>query len=346
MEKHTHTFHYTKPFELESGEYLPGFQLRYTLFGKLNANRSNVVWVCHALTGNSDFTSWWKELFESGAAFDPQHYLIVCANTLGGCYGSTGPLSVNPETGKPFYHSFPAITNRDIVRAFDLLRQSLEFEKIHTLIGGSLGGQHVLEWAIQQNELFEHIVPIACNAHHSPWGIAFNEAQRLAIQADPTWKESHERAGLAGLKSARAIAMLSYRNYESYGEAQAEKSTEKVDDFRAATYQQYQGEKLALRFNAFTYWILSKAMDSHNVARGRKNVLLALQSIRAKALVVGVDDDVLFPIREQKFLADHILKSSLITLQSKHGHDGFLIEFDQLNTGLKKFLNTKQEVYC
>lgn len=347
MEKHTHTFHYNKPFELESGEFLPGFQLRYTVLGKLNADRSNVVWVCHALTGNADVTAWWGKLFEPGSVFDPQHYLIISANTLGGCYGSTGPLSVNPKTGKPFYHTFPILTNRDIVRAYDLLRQSLGFEKIHTLIGGSLGGQHVLEWAIQQNEVFENIVPIACNAFHSPWGIAFNEAQRMAIAADPTWKESNERAGIEGLKAARAIAMLSYRNYESYNEAQAEKQFETTDNFRAATYQQYQGDKLAQRFNAFTYWILSKAMDSHHVARGRKNLSLALQSICAKTLVVGVEGDVLFPVAEQKFLADNILKSSLLILQSTHGHDGFLIEFEQLNHGLKKFFNQKQQkVYC
>ncbi|MBX2967442.1 MAG: homoserine O-acetyltransferase [Cyclobacteriaceae bacterium] len=346
MEKHNHTFHYNKPFELESGEYLPGFQLRYTVLGNLNADRSNVVWVCHALTGNSDFTSWWGNLFLDGSVFDPKHYLVICANTLGGCYGSTGPLSVNPKTGKPYYHSFPAITNRDIVRAFDLLRQSLGFEKIHTLIGGSLGGQQVLEWAILQNTVFEHIVPVACNAVHSPWSIAFNEAQRMAILADATWKENDERAGTEGLKAARAIAMLSYRNYEGFAVAQSEESVEKVGDFRAAAYQQYQGEKLALRFNAFTYWTLSKVMDSHNVARGRKNLLLALQSIRAKTQVIGVESDLLFPLSEQKFLAEHIIKSSFAALQSTHGHDGFLIEFDQFASILKKFYTTKQEAYC
>ena len=136
MEKHDHTFHYSKPFLLEAGGALPGFQLSYTTLGKLNHDRSNVVWVCHALTGSSDFTDWWGELFREGRAFDPRDYFIICANMLGGCYGSTGPLSANVETGKPFFHSFPDVTNRDVVKAFDLLREELKLHSIHTLIGG------------------------------------------------------------------------------------------------------------------------------------------------------------------------------------------------------------------
>ena len=270
MEKEDSTFHYDQKFELEAGGSLSGIQLRYTTLGKLNRNRDNVIWVFHALTGSSDFTSWWSELFKEGSVYDPRHYFIICANMLGGCYGSTGPLSIDPKTGSPFYHTFPTITNRDVVRAFDLLRVHLGIEKIHTLIGGSLGGQQTLEWAIAQPDVFENIIPIACNAWHSPWGIAFNEAQRLAIEADPTWKESAARAGAEGLKAARAIGMISYRHYDTFSKTQSEKSADKLDDYRAASYQQYQGQKLANRFNAFTYWILTKIMDSHHVGRRNK----------------------------------------------------------------------------
>lgn len=347
MVKTDQLFHYKQPFDLELGGQLPGFQLRYTVLGKLNAERSNVVWVCHALTGNSDFTSWWDDLFKAGSVFDPNNYLIICANVLGGCYGSTGPLSLHPTTGKPFFHSFPTLTNRDVVRAFDLLRESLQLEKIHTLIGGSLGGQHVLEWAIQQPDVFEHIVPLACNAVHSPWGIAFNEAQRLAIEADATWKENDERAGKEGLKAARAIGMISYRTYETFASLQAEKNNETTDLFRAATYQRYQGEKLANRFNAFSYFLLSKMMDSHNVGRSRGSVEEALHLIQAKALVVAIKNDVLFPERELEFLQKHIPHAHLEVLTSLHGHDGFLVEAEQLNAALRKFYKTiKQEVPC
>jgi Homoserine acetyltransferase len=148
MIKNDSIFHYPSEFELESGGKLPGFQLKYTTLGQLNKERNNVVWICHALTGSSDFTDWWKDLFTEGSPFDPQEYFIICANTLGGCYGSTGPLSLNPETGKPYFHAFPLLTNRDIVKSFDLLRQELGIKKVHSLIGGSLGGQQVLEWAI------------------------------------------------------------------------------------------------------------------------------------------------------------------------------------------------------
>lgn len=341
MEKNDHTFHYDQKFELEAGGTLSGIQLRYTTLGKLNANRDNVIWVFHALTGSSDFTSWWGDLFKEGNIYDPRQYFIICANMLGGCYGSTGPLSIDPKTGNPFYHTFPFITNRDVIKAFDLLRMHLGIGKIHTLIGGSLGGQQTLEWAIAQPDVFETIVPIACNAWHSPWGIAFNEAQRLAIEADPTWKESEVRAGAEGLKAARAIGMISYRHYDTFLKTQNEKGTDKLDEYRAASYQQYQGQKLANRFNAFTYWILTKIMDSHHVARDRKSAEDALKKIKARTLVVGIDSDILFPISEQEYLARHIPNARLETISSLYGHDGFLVEFQQLNTILSKFNKEK-----
>jgi homoserine O-acetyltransferase/O-succinyltransferase len=337
MQKTEHIFHYSQNFQLESGGTLPGFQLKYATLGNLNKERSNVIWVCHALTGNADFTDWWAGLFSSDGPFDPTRNFVICANMLGGCYGSTGPLSIDPSTGRPYFHSFPTLTNRDVVRAFDLLRKELNFQKVHTLIGGSLGGQQVLEWAILQPDAFEHIIPIACNAFHSPWGIAFNEAQRLAIEADATWKLSEERAGIEGLKAARAIGMISYRHYDTYGQTQSEKQPDKIDEFRAATYQRYQGEKLARRFNAFTYWHLSKMMDSHHVGRSRESVEAALRSIKAKALVVGIESDILFPLTEQQYLSQQIPKATFEVITSIYGHDGFLVEFDQLNRIIKHY---------
>jgi homoserine O-acetyltransferase/O-succinyltransferase len=330
MLKTDHTFHFNDVFELESGERLSSFQLKFTTVGSLNEERNNAIWVCHALTGSADFTDWWGGLFSADGPFDPAKYFIVCANILGGCYGSTGPLTNLPESSRPYYHDFPVLTNRDVVRAFDLLRLELKIKKIHAIIGGSLGGQQVLEWAIMQPQVFEHIIPIACNALHSPWGIAFNEAQRLAIEADPTWKESDARAGMEGLKAARAIGMISYRHYDTFQETQSEKSPDKIDDFRAATYQRYQGEKLANRFNAFTYWLLSKMMDSHHVGRNRSGVEEALKCIQARTLVIGIQSDILFPLQEQEFLAQHIPNATLEVITSIYGHDGFLVEFDQL----------------
>lgn len=337
MEKHDHIFHYKQKFELEAGESLPGFQLKYTTVGKLNAERSNVIWVCHALTGSADFTDWWGGLFTADGPFDPSRHFIICANILGGCYGSTGPLSLNPLSGKPYYHDFPEITIRDVVNAFDLLRQELKISQVHTALGGSMGGQQVLEWAILRPEVFQHIIPISCNAFHSPWGVAFNEAQRMAIEADPTWKENSPRAGIQGLKAARAVGMLSYRQYDTYLQTQSEKNNETTNDFRASTYQRYQGDKLANRFNTYTYWILSKIMDSHNVGRKKESIESALRSIKAKTLVIGVDSDILFHVNEQKYLASVIPGAHLEIIQSLYGHDGFLVEFEHLKTIIKHY---------
>ena len=337
MAKHENTFHYPHDITLELGGKLKGFQLRYTTLGTLSPERDNVIWVCHALTGSADFTSWWTELFTSGGLYDPQKYFIICANMLGGCYGSTGPVALNPETKKAYYHAFPVLTNRDVVRAFDLLRQELGIRSIHTLLGGSLGGQQVLEWAIQQPEVFKHIIPMACNALHSPWGIAFNEAQRMAIEADPTWKENDMRAGQEGLKAARAIGMISYRAYDTYNKTQGEKDSTVTDNFRAATYQRYQGQKLVNRFNAFTYYLFSKMMDSHHVGRGHESLEAALKKIQAKTLVIGIDSDILFPVSEQAYLAEKIPNASLEVIHSLYGHDGFLVEFEELKRVIRNF---------
>ena len=345
MLKSDSIFHFASEFELESGEILPGFQLKYTTLGQLNKEKNNVVWICHALTGSSDFTDWWKDLFTEGTPFDPRDYFIICANSLGGCYGSTGPLSINPNTGKPYFHSFPAVTNRDVVNAFDLLRQHLGINKVHTLLGGSLGGQQVLEWAIIQPSLFERIIPIATNAFHSPWGIAINEAQRMAIEADQTWKQEDARAGSEGMKAARAMGMISFRTYNTYKQTQSEKSAEITDNYRASSYQRYQGQKLSNRFNAFSYWTLTKMMDSHHVGRGRNSTEAALKEIKANTLIIGIDSDLLFPIQEQQYLAQEIPHAKFATLTSLHGHDGFLVEFDQFKSIVRNFLRIeiKQE---
>ena len=332
-------FDYKYSFPLESGETLPGFRLGYTTRGTLNADGSNVMWVCHALTGGADAGDWWGGLVGTGKYFDPARDFIVCANVLGSCYGSTGPLSLNPTTNQPFYHTFPTVTIRDVVSAFDLLRQELGVQTIDTCIGGSLGGEQALEWAIMQPEVIKKVVAIAASAVASPWCIAFNEAQRMAIEADPSWPEQRDDAGLAGMKAARAIAMISYRNYDTYGFTQALDNNEQLDGFKAAGYQRYQGEKIGERFNAFTYWTLSKMMDSHNVGRNRGSILNALGLIKSRTLVVGIRSDLLFPPSEQQFLARHIPDAAYEEIDSLYGHDGFLIEFRPLTNIIRNWMN-------
>ncbi len=333
-----HLFKSDKKFILESGGSLPGFHLGYTTHGKLNATKDNVVWVFHALTANSDATEWWHGLVGEGKIFDPSNYFIVCVNMPGSCYGSIGPLYLNPETNEPYYHDFPFFTTRDMVRTYQQLRKSLGVNKIHIGIGGSMGGQQLLEWAVGEPDLFEFIFPIATNAVHSAWGIAFNESQRLSIECDASWKEKKDTAGIEGMKVARGIALISYRNYITYNASQSEDANEKIENFKTSSYQRYQGEKLAKRFNAFSYYFLSKGMDSHNLGRGRESIEKSLQQIKAKTLTIGITTDILFPVTEQQFIADNIPGAQIKTIHSNYGHDGFLLEFEQIENIIKHFL--------
>ncbi|MBN8854120.1 MAG: homoserine O-acetyltransferase [Sphingobacteriales bacterium] len=344
-------FTYHQPLRLESGLTVPAYHLEYTTQGRLNEAGDNVVWIFHALTANSDASEWWPGLVGAGRLFDPSVYYIVCVNMPGSCYGSTGPEETDHRSGQPYYHDFPVWTTRDMIRAYQPLRESLGIRKIHVGIGGSMGGQQLLEWAIEEPELFRHIVPIATNGRHSPWGIAFNTSQRMAIEADPTWQERRAGAGAAGMRAARAVALLSYRDYGAYGQLQPrqeDQMAERVGTLYgqgtngsrgASSYQRYQGEKLVRRFSAFSYYALSLSMDAHDVGRGRGGLVPALGRIKAKTLVIGIESDILFPVTEQRTVATLIPGASLRLIQSLYGHDGFLLEFEQIRRLVEGFLD-------
>jgi homoserine O-acetyltransferase len=335
----TDLFQFNKPFTLESGITIPDFHLAYTSFGHFNPQINNVVWIFHALTGNSNPSEWWPGLVGEGKLFNPEKYFIICVNMPGSNYGSIQPLSINPITNQPWYHDFPLMTTRDMIRMYQHLQQSLGIQKIHVGIGGSMGGQQLLEWAIEAPALFEYIIPMATNAVHSAWGRAFNASQRICIEADATWKENNPTAGLEGMKAARAVALISYRHYQTYQTTQLDTNDEQLEGFKSESYQRYQGEKLAVRFNAFSYVALSKSMDAHNVGRGRNGIVAALERIQAKTLVIGIDSDILYPESEQAFLAAHIPQATLAVLHSLYAHDGFLLEIDQLEQLITPFLN-------
>ncbi|AHF15096.1 homoserine O-acetyltransferase family protein [Niabella soli] len=331
-------FTYDQPFALESGAVFHNLRLAYTTYGSMNGDRSNIIWIFHALTANSNPHEWWPEMIGEEKIFDPARHFIICVNMPGSCYGSSSPLDTNPETGVPYYHNFPFFTIRDMAGAYRLLQKELGITKIKIGIGGSTGGQQLLEWAVQDPELFEHIIPLATNAVHSPWGKAFNASQRFAIEADQTWKNKAADAGLKGMEVARGIALLSYRNATAYNKTQSESSEDTLESFRSESYQRYQGTKLAARFNAFSYYVLSKSMDSHNLGRGRGTVIKALEAIRAATLVLALEGDLLFPPEEQDFLAEHIPDAIVRHISTDYGHDGFLLEFEQISEAIKKFI--------
>jgi len=341
----TSVFNYENTFTLESGVTLPGYHLAYTTHGKLNAEKTNVVWIFHALTANSNPLEWWPGLVGDGKFFDPAKYFIICANKPGSPYGSVSPLSINPQKNQLYYHDFPVFTMRDIIRTFQHLKNHLGIRKIFIALGGSTGGMQLLEWAIEEPELFEHIVPIATNAVLSPWAIAFNASQRMAIEADATWLERKPDAGQKGLSAARSIALLSYRYYNGYDITQPrDKSFVALGNevmYAADNYQRYQGLKLVNRFNAICYYRLSQSMDSHDVGKNRGGVEKALRKITAKSLVIGITSDVLYPITEQEYLQKTIRGAELLSISSDFGHDGFLLEYEKIEIALKRFIETK-----
>ena len=333
-------FQFKGPFELESGAILDGLTIAYSTYGLLNADKTNVVWVCHALTANSEVFQWWAGLFGENKCINPKDHYVVCANILGSCYGTTGPLSTNPGTGEPYFSRFPQVTIRDMVHAHILLRKHLEIPHIRLLLGGSMGGYQALEWAVMEKSHIGDIFLIATSATESAWGIGIHAAQRMAIEGDQSWRDNTPNAGHMGLKAARAMGILTYRNYRILAQKQTDSDIEKRDNYRASSYVSYQGEKLAERFNAFSYWLLTKAMDSHHLARGRAGQLIpVLNGIHQRTLVIGITSDILCPLEEQRMINQHLPNAKLIEIDSAYGHDGFMVEVDKISAYLKEWMN-------
>lgn len=331
---------YDRPFALESGETLPSLRIAYDTYGTMNAARDNVVWVCHALTADSDVAGWWPRSVERGRFLDPERYFVVCANILGSHYGTTGPLSPRPADGRAWFGDFPRITVRDMVRCHRLLAAHLGIERAACLVGGSIGGFQALEWCVADPDFARRAVFIATSAQAGAWVAAFDESQRMAIEADPTFGSPCADAGAAGLAAARSIALLSYRNAATYDRTQADagRPASACFDRRASGYQRYQGEKLCRRFDAYSYYRLTQAIDSHDVGRGRGGVAAALRSIRARTLVAAVSTDLLFSVGEHRAMADAIPGAEYRVIDSDYGHDGFLIEYEQVNRMMIDFM--------
>ena len=334
-------YKYDRPYALESGAVLPEIDIAYHTFGRLSAKGDNIIWVCHALTANSDVKDWWQGAVEKGQFLDPDKYFIICANILGSCYGTTGPLSVNPMTKKPYYSAFPRFTVRDVVNVHRLLAAHLQIKSVKMLIGSSIGGFQVSEWLIMDPKFTKKGVIIASATHADAWVIAFNESQRMAIEADSTYGDQDTAAGQKGLATARSIALLSYRGRKAYVKTQSEHESDdyKITDHRAASYQRYQGKKLVDRFNAYSYYRLTELIDSHNIARARVSVEKALSNIKAEVVLVAITSDLIYPITAQMDFHKYIKNSTLNIIESEFGHDGFLIEHEKLNEIVTKFLD-------
>ena len=334
-------FHSTEPLQLESGAVLPGVTIAYDTMGERNADDSNIIWVCHALTASSDVESWWPEMIGEGKLLDASKYFIICANFLGSHYGTTGPLSVNPATGEKWYGDFPLVTVRDMAECHRRLAEHLSIRRVKLLIGSSIGGFQCLEMSLADPDLAENLVLIATGATTTPWISAFNESQRMILENDPTFGERRDEAGEQGMSVARSVALLSYRGGPAYCLTQQDDEALQGDLFRRRvhSYQRYQGEKLRRRFNAYSYYRLSQAVDSHDIGRGRGGVESALQQIKSRTFVVGITSDILFTEVENRYLADNIAGAHYHLIDSSFGHDGFLVEADSLNRLILEFIN-------
>ncbi|MBW7901755.1 MAG: homoserine O-acetyltransferase [Rhodocyclaceae bacterium] len=339
-----------QPFTLESGEVVPHLTVAYRTWGRLSPDGDNAVVVCHALTGSADADAWWAPLFGRGRTLDPEKYFIVCSNVLGGCYGSTGPTALRPD-GSRWAGDFPLVTVRDQVRAQMALADALGILGIRFVIGGSMGGLQALEWALLDPQRTRAVVSIAAAGRHSPWCIAWSEAQRMALAADPKYRGGHyppDDPPAAGLAAARGIAMATYRSPDSLarrfgrasgGEIFGERAQAPVD-YAVKGWLRHHGRALVERFDANSYRTLLDAMDSHDLARGRGVYEEVLQRIRQPALIGSVSSDALYVPADQRSLALLLPNARFFEIDSAHGHDGFLIDAERFEPTVRQFVDT------
>ena len=315
---------------LEAGGVLEN---AHVVFHTSEQRHGRVIWICHALTANSNPQDWWPEMVGPGRTIDTEKDFVVCVNMLGSAYGSESPAQINPATGKPWMLDFPRITIRDSVSAFIAVRKHLGIEQIDLLIGASNGGFNAIEWAVTEPDRIKRALFLCTAPRISPFLGATVEAQRMALEADPTFREAKDLSGgAAGLKCARAQALISYRSFRGYGRTQAEEDPDTLFAGRVASYERYQGEKLVRRgFDAYCYYTQCNALDSHNAGRGRGGVQKALSTIQAPCTVVAVDTDQIFPPEEGKVWSAWIPDAEFIEISSDFGHDGFLLEIPKLS---------------
>ena len=354
---------------LQRGGQFGPITLAYETWGTLNAEGDNAILIAHALTGSSHAhdpehpddpkVAWWNPLVGPGRPFDTSRYFVICSNVLGGCYGSTGPSSIDPHTGKPYGMRFPVITIRDMVRAQRMLIEHLGVRQLAMVAGGSIGGQQALEWVVTYPELVQKALVVAATAALTAQAIAFSEVGRQAILADPHWQSGDYTPGHgpdAGLAIARMLAMITYQSEEAM-ELRFARHPARMDAINRApvpspsgfpdlserfdveNYLYYQGASLVKRFDANSYLYISRAMDLYDVSEGYPSLEDALRRIRSRTLFIGIRSDFLFPAARVRWLAEQVRAvggdATYVELDSPHGHDAFLKEWQQMTEALK-----------
>ena len=337
-----------KPLELEiSGIELP-YQLAYQTWGKLNKAGNNAILVVHALSGSANLESWWPDLLGVNKPLNPERDFVICINLLGSCYGSSGPASIQPNSKELWKQNFPQLSIRDQVRAQAALIKHLGINKLRAIIGPSLGGMIALEWALLEPELVLSLILIATTAQHSAQAIAHSSCQRAAIRLDPNFNSGYyteHQAPENGLALARQMAFITYRSDREFSERfQREPGTQQA--YAIQDYLVHQGQKFTERFDANCYIRLSECMNSHDIGKNRGGVLSALQSIQQPTLIISLEHDQLYTYTEQALLAEHIPNATHQLINTRYGHDGFLIESHAMASILSPFLDKPLRKRC
>ncbi len=355
-----------RPFVLEGGGKLHEIMVAFETWGELDADRSNAILVCHALTGDSHAAGragpghptpgWWDQLIGPGKALDTSRYFVVCSNVLGGCQGTTGPASIRPDRNEPYGSTFPVVTIRDMVRVQARLADVLGIERWHSVIGGSMGGMQALEWGVMWPHRVGSVIAIATCGAATAQQIAWWSCGRRAIAMDPNWRDGNYydappgKGPHAGLSLARMLSQITFRTDDVFTDRFGRDVVEPIDGhfelwqrFQVERYLEHHGHKLVRRFDANSYLVLAKAMDLHDLGRGRGGVAHALERLTAPVLVMGISSDVLYPPYQQRALVDLLrgggTSAGYVELESPHGHDAFLIEHAQVGAAVREFLN-------
>lgn len=345
---------------LEMGGEISPLHVAYEAYGRLNSAGDNAILICHALTGNARAADgptgegWWGPLIGPGRPFDTDRFYVICSNVLGGCGGTTGPNSAMPNSNDRYGSSFPVVTIRDMVRVQKALLDRLGVGRLHAVVGGSMGGMQALEWALVYPDFCERVGVVAADVSFSTMGIAYNQVMREAIVSDPEWREgAYWRYGTSptsGLRVARMLGMITYRTAQLFAERFGRDVGGKGPlDWQVGRYLRYQGDKLVARFDANTYLTLMTAMDLHDIGRDRGGVDEAWRTVTAQVWMVGIEDDLLYPPSSLQASLDRAraggVRARYVHIDSRFGHDAFLLEWDQMDTWIRRFLNTSAPVW-